>query len=322
MNDHIKGIHHITALAGDAQRNLDFYVGILGLRLVKRTVNFDAPDTYHFYYGDESGNPGTIITFFPWGGNAWRGRPGTGQVTIISFSIPENAIGFWKDRLTEHHISYQKPFTRFDEKVITFRDPDGIQLELVAGENSPEIKSEDMTIRPETAIRGIHSTTLALKDYEKTCELLSENFNFQLIKESGNRKRFYSGNKQMGSVIDLLHLPNVDNGRVGIGSVHHIAWRVADNSAQKQKREELIERGYQVSSVMDRNYFYSIYFREMGNVLFEIATDSPGFLIDESKEELGLNLKLPEWLEPKRSKIEASLPEINIPDINLDNGKK
>jgi len=255
-------------------------------------------------------------------GRVRRGYLGIGgQVTVISFSIPENAIGFWKDRLTEHHISYQEPFTRFDEEVITFRDPDGIQLELVADENFPEIEWEDTTITPQKAIRGIHSTTLALKDYEQTGKLLSENFNFQLIKESGNRKRFYSGKKQVGSVIDLLHLPKVDSGRMGAGSVHHIAWRISDKSTQLKKREELIDLGYQVSSVMDRNYFHSIYFREKGNVLFEIATDLPGFLIDESKEELGLNLKLPKWFEPDRLKIEASLPEINIPDSNSVNGK-
>jgi glyoxalase family protein len=311
MIQYRSGIHHITAIAGDPQKNVDFYTGILGLRMVKRTVNFDAPDTYHLYYGNGTGDPGTILTFFPWGKGAGQGRTGRGQVSLISFAIPQNAMGFWVDRLKQLNISVQGPFSRFEEEVLTFRDPDGIQLELVETSIDHFTPWEDGSINPENAIRGFYGITLAVEAYEKTAGLLTETFGFRHIGESGNRFRYRSDT----STVDLLCLPNEGNGRMGVGAVHHIAWRTPDESTQLKKREKLVELGYNVTPVIDRNYFHSIYFREPGGVLFEIATDPPGFLIDETLETLGTHLKLPEWYEPRRSEIESILPEITVSGI-------
>jgi glyoxalase family protein len=315
MNSDINGIHHITAIAGDPQKNVDFYVGILGLRMVKKTVNFDAPETYHLYYGDEKGNPGTILTFFPWGKNAWRGRPGTGQLTVISFSIPETAMNFWIERLKKLDISLQGPFKRFQEEVITFQDPDGIQLELVINANTQPSTWEDSIIPPEYTIAGFHSATMTLQAHYPTANLLTDLLNADYLEESGNRFRYTLGNGQMGNIIDIVELPVSDGGRMGAGTIHHIAWRVSNDETQLKKRHQLIEEGYQVTPVMDRHYFHSIYFREPGNVLFEIATDPPGFMIDESKKELGSSLKLPSWYELKREEIESMLPKIRIPGL-------
>jgi glyoxalase family protein len=311
MNQYRSGIHHITAIAGDPQKNVNFYTGILGLRMVKRTVNFDAPDTYHLYYGNGTGDPGTILTFFPWGKGAWQGRTGTGQVSLISFAIPQNAMGFWVDRLKQLNISIQGPFNRFEEEFLSFRDPDGIQLELVETSVDHFTPWEDGPINPENAIRGFYGITLAVEAYEKTAGLLTETFGFRHIGESGNRFRYQSDT----STVDLLCLPNEGNGRMGVGAVHHIAWRTPDESTQLKKREKLVELGYNVTPVIDRNYFHSIYFREPGGVLFEIATDPPGFLIDETLETLGTHLKLPEWYEPRRNEIESILPEITVSRI-------
>lgn len=310
MDNKIKGIHHITAIAGEPQRNLDFYSGVLGLRLVKKTVNFDAPDTYHLYYGDETGQPGTILTFFPWGKNSWHGRVGTGQVTVISLAIAETAMEYWIERLQEHDLSIQGPFQRFEEEVIAFRDPDGIQLELVASHHHHLNSWENQVIPVEYSIQGLHSVTLSLRDCELTNHLLIESLDFQLVGHMGKRRRYRVGDGSIGSLIDLLCLPDAEGGRIGVGAVHHIAWRVANNAIQNQKRDILTQLGYQVSPVMDRNYFHSIYFKDPGNVLFEIATDSPGFLVDESKEFLGSQLKLPVWYEARRNQIEAALPKL------------
>jgi glyoxalase family protein len=310
MNNKIKGIHHITAIASDPQRNLGFYSGVLGLRLVKKTVNFDAPDTYHLYYGDETGQPGTILTFFPWGKNGWYGRAGTGQVTVISLAIAETAMEYWIERLQEHDLSIQGPFQRFEEEVIAFRDPDGIQLELVASKHHRLNSWENQVIPVEYSIQGLHSVTLSLRDCELTNHLLIESLDFQLVGHMGKRRRYRVGDGSIGSLIDLLCLPDAEGGRIGVGAVHHIAWRVANNAIQNQKRDILTQLGYQVSPVMDRNYFHSIYFKDPGNVLFEIATDSPGFLVDESKEFLGSQLKLPVWYEARRNQIEAALPKL------------
>lgn len=315
MNSDINGIHHITAIAGDPQKNVDFYVGILGLRMVKMTVNFDAPETYHLYYGDENGNPGTILTFFPWGKSAWRGRAGTGQITVISFSIPQAAMNFWLERLKQFEISVQGPFERFQEEVIAFQDPDGIQLELVADVNTRKPNSDNGIIPLEFAIAGFHSATMALQAHNLTANLLTDLLNAEYVEESGNRRRYRFGNGNIGKIIDIVELPGSDGGRMGAGAIHHIAWRVANDEIQLKKRHLLIKEGYQVTPVKDRHYFHSIYFREPGNVLFEIATDPPGFMIDESKEELGSSLKLPSWYESKRAEVESVLPKIRIPTL-------
>ena len=317
MNSKIPGLHHVTAIASDPQRNLDFYVGLLGLRFVKRTVNFDDPGTYHFYFGDRRGTPGTILTFFPWPG-VRRGIRGTGQVEATAFSIPQNSIEFWLERLKQHHVTAERTPERFGEEVIRLLDPDGLLIELIAvaaGVSSANIESwPDSPIPAEHAVHGFHSVSAALEGYERTARLLTETFGYRLVDESGNRFRFVSGDDSApGRIIDLLCQPDTAMGRVAAGSVHHIAFRAKDEAEQLQWRERLVDLGYNVTPVIDRIYFHSIYFREPGGVLFEIATDPPGFTLDEKLEELGMHLLLPPWMEPARSQIEEILPPIQVP---------
>ena len=312
MEKKILGIHHVTAIAGDPQRNLDFYAKILGLCLVKRTVNFDDPGTYHLYYGDEKGSPGTILTFFPWPGVP-RGRRGTGQVTVSSFSIPENAMGYWMKRFKSHDINAYDPTDRFEEKVLVFTDPDGLQLELVShsSENLRESWGEG-SIPSEFAIRGFHSVTLSEEGYEKTASLLTETMGFRLLREEGNRFRYATGDGEGRSLVDVLCLPYTERGLVSVGTVHHVAWRTPTDEEQKFWRKEIASLGFNVTPIINRHYFKSIYFREPGGVLFEIATDPPGFSIDEPMEELGTHLKLPPWFESRREEIERALPPLHL----------
>ena len=314
MSSKIPGLHHVTAIASDPQRNLDFYIGLLGLRFVKRTVNFDDPGSYHFYFGDRRGTPGTILTFFPWPG-ARRGIRGTGQVEATAFAIPPDSIGFWLERLKQHHVTAEKMSTRFGEEVIRLLDPDGLMIELIASSSHGKVEPwPDSPVSPEHAVHGFHSVSAALEGYERTARLLTESFGYRLIDESGNRFRFVSTDESaLGRIIDLLCQPDTGMGRVAAGSVHHIAFRAKDDAEQLQWREQLVDLGYNVTPVMDRDYFHSIYFREPGGVLFEIATDPPGFTLDEKLEELGTHLRLPSWLEPERSQIEQILPPIQVP---------
>jgi glyoxalase family protein len=314
MNSKIPGLHHVTAIASDPQRNLDFYVALLGLRFVKRTVNFDDPGSYHFYFGDNRGTPGTILTFFPWPG-ARRGIRGTGQVEATAFAILPDSIGFWLERLKQHHVTAEKTSTRFGEEVIRLLDPDGLMIELIASSSHGKVEPWPNSPVPiEHAVRGFHSVSAALEGYERTARLLTESFGYRLIDESGNRFRFVSTDESaLGRIIDLLCQPDTGMGRVAAGSVHHIAFRAKDDAEQLQWREQLVDLGYNVTPVMDRDYFHSIYFREPGGVLFEIATDPPGFTLDEKLEELGTHLRLPPWLESARSQIEEILPRIQVP---------
>jgi glyoxalase family protein len=313
MNRQILGIHHITAIAGDPQTNLDFYAGTLGLRLVKLTVNFDDPGTYHLYYGDGVGHPGTILTFFPWP-NAPRGRRGTGQVTETSFAIPENAIDFWTARLSEHGIAFQGPFDRFGDRVISFADPDGMGVELIAAHLTRADRAYQAGPVPaEFAISGFHSATLTEADHRATAALLTDTMGFKLIAQDGNRFRYATASGEPGGLVDVIHAPEERPGRVLAGTVHHIAWRTRDDREQLAWLAELSSQGYGVSPVMDRKYFHSIYYREPGNILFEIATDPPGFFVDETPEELGSKLVLPPWLERDRQKLEAILPPLRLP---------
>ncbi len=314
MNKQISGIHHITAIAGDPQTNLDFYAGLLGLRLVKLTVNFDDPDTYHLYYGDGAGNPGTILTFFPWP-SAPKGRRGTGQVSETAFAIPENAIGFWTARLTERNIAFDGPTDRFGEKLISFSDPDGMRIELVASSTAPSNRVwESGPIPLEFAIRGFHSATLREADHKPTASLLTGVMGFELIGQDGNRFRYAVDSGAPAGIVDIVRAPEERVGRILVGSVHHIAWRTADDRQQGEWLNELTRLGYGVSPVMDRKYFHSIYYREPGNILFEIATDPPGFGVDEALSDLGSHLVLPPWLEPERDRIQAVLPPLTLPD--------
>jgi glyoxalase family protein len=313
MNSKIPGLHHVTAIASNPQRNLDFYVGLLGLRFVKRTVNFDDPGTYHFYFGDNRGTPGTILTFFPWPG-ARRGIRGTGQVEATAFSIPQNSIGFWLERLKQQHVTAERTPARFGEEVIRLLDPDGLLIELIASSSLPQIEQwPDSPIPAEHALHGFHSVSAALEGYEKTARLLRESFGYRLVDESGNRFRFVSAdNAAPGRIVDLLCLPDTAMGRVAAGSVHHIAFRAKDEAEQLQWREHFVDLGYNVTPVIDRIYFHSIYFREPGGVLFEIATEPPGFTLDETLQELGTHLRLPPWMESARSQIENILPRIQV----------
>ena len=309
MNLSINGLHHVTAIASDPQRNLDFYVGLLGLRFVKRTVNFDDPGTYHFYFGDARATPGTILTFFLWPG-ARRGIRGTGQIEATVFAIPPNSVGYWLDRFKEHHVPAEKTSARFGEEVIRFADPDGLLIELSASNSIADVEPwSDSTVPIEHSLRGFHSVSAALEGYEHTAKLLTDAFGYRLVEQSGNRFRFAApGEGRLGRIVDLLCVPDGSLGRVAAGSVHHIAFRAHDDEEQRNWRHRLVELGYNVTPVMDRTYFHSIYF-----VLFEIATNSPGFASDESLKELGNNLQLPPWLEPTRSQIEEILPPIKIP---------
>ena len=313
MSKEILGIHHVTAIAGDPQTNVDFYAGLLGLRLVKLTVNFDDPGTYHLYYGDGVGRPGTILTFFPWP-NAPRGRHGTGQVTETAFAIPHNAINFWTARLAEKRVAFAGPFDRFGEPVVSFADPDGMRIELVATNLAPADRAYEAGPVPlDFAIRGFHSATLSQADHRGTAALLTDTMGFHLVVQDGDRFRYAVGDGHPAGLVDVLRAPQGKPGRVLVGTVHHIAWRTPDDEQQRDWRTELTRLNYGVSPVMDRKYFHSIYYREPGGILFEIATDPPGFAVDESLEELGSKLVLPPWLEPERKNLEAVLPPLRLP---------
>jgi glyoxalase family protein len=308
----ISGIHHVTAIASDPQRNLDFYTEVLGLRLVKRTVNFDDPGTYHFYFGDEVGTPGSILTFFPWP-NAVRGSGGVGQVEVTSFSIPAASIGYWEQRFLSAGIPAEREGKRFGEEVLRFADPDGLKLELVAHEGTTVAAKtwKDSAIPEKYAIRGFYAVTLCEQGYESTVETLDA-MGFKKVAEQGNRYRFDVGEGGAGARIDILCSSEAPYGRVAAGIVHHVAWRVANDESQKEWRKHLIGRHLNVTPVMDRCYFHSVYFREPGGVLFELATDPPGFWIDETVERLGEALQLPSWLERERNAIEHALPTIQL----------
>jgi len=317
MSQEIPGIHHVTAIASDPQRNLDFYAHVLGLRLVKLTVNFDDPGAYHFYFGDEVGRPGTLLTFFPWPG-AQQGRWGNGQVAATSFSIPQEGVRYWKERLEKHGVSVSEPVTRFDEQALVLLDPDGLQLELVAHANARAHNAwETGPILPEYAIRGFHSVTLWETEAERTAALLTETLGLRFVGQAGDRSRFAAATNGPGGLVDVLHRPNGEPGRGGAGSVHHVAWRTPDDEQQLAWQREINALGLRVTPVLGRQYFHSIYFREPGGVLFEIATDPPGFTLDETVERLGTQLKLPPWLEPQRSQIEHRLPRLRLPQAHV-----
>lgn len=305
---HNKGIHHITAVAGDPKQNYEFYTQVMGLRLVKKTVNFDDPSTYHLYYGDGTGDPGTILTFFPWQ-HLKDGKPDRGQVIAVSFSVPTNSMEFWVDHLDEKDIDYVEPFERFGKKVIGLQDPDGLHLELVFDPAADDIDGWDDGALPGShAIRGIHGATLAEKEYQPTGQLLEEHLGFTLTDQLDNRY-LYEADTKLGSTIEIIDEFG-PSGREGKGTVHHIAFRAEDEEQQLSMCQNLEYKGYYLTEIKDRDYFKSVYFHEPGGILFEIATDPPGFTIDEDLEELGSSLKLPKWLEKHRLNIERELPTL------------
>ena len=321
MNKQIEGIHHVTALARDPQVNVDFYTGVLGLRLVKKTVNFDDPGTYHFYYGDEQGRPGTIMTFFPWP-MAKRGTHGAGQATATAFSVPDGSLGWWAERLGKLGVAAEEPRPRqgFDEEVITLLDPDGLKLELVARTGDDRAPWTGGPVPAEHAIRGFEGVTLTEWNPEVTAAVVRDVMGFQPAGEGKDRFRFEAGAGGPGTRVDILARPDAPRGHVSAGTVHHVAFRVADDPAQAAWHEELAEEGFHVSPILDRQYFHSIYFRERGGVLFELATDRPGFATDETVEALGSGLRLPPWLEPDRPRIEEILPKVAVREIPVPAG--
>ncbi|MDA0683346.1 MAG: ring-cleaving dioxygenase [Bacteroidetes bacterium] len=312
----IQGLHHITAVASDPQANVDFYVGVLGQRLVKTTVNFDDPGTYHLYYGDEIGTLGTAITFFPWR-TMHRGRIGSGETSAMAYAIPRTSIEYWRARLTDLDIPFEETNLRFDDPVISLADPDGMVVELVATDDPSTIQLwKDGPIPEEHALRGFHSVTLLLNTLPGTAALLTEQMGYDFVGQEGSRFRFCGASNDRGLYVDIDVQPDVPRGSFGAGSIHHVAFRTVDDSEQLEYMAAFRAAGQQVTSVQDRQYFHSIYFRGPGGVLFEVATDEPGFLIDESIEELGSSLKLPSWYESKRDFIEKTLPPIDHPDFS------
>lgn len=304
------GLHHITAIASDPKVNLAFYTRVLGLRFVKKSVNQDDPGTYHLYYGDDLGSPGTALTFFPWIGTR-RGRPGTGQAFATAFSVPAESLPYWQERFAKLEVKTEPLETRLGEQVLPFFDPDGMRLELVAtAETDSRAPAQSADVPAAQAIRGFHSSTLALTVAHATAELLTTTMGYRLVAQEKHRARYTTAAGGPGTYVDLLTDPALPRGLNGAGTVHHIAFRVATDADQIHAHELLSSLGLGVSPVIDRAYFKSIYYREPAGVLFEIATDQPGFAIDEPVESLGQKLSLPPRLEPLRREIEAALPPL------------
>ena len=302
------GIHHISAIVGHPQENVDFYAGVLGLRLIKRTVNFDDPGTYHLYFGNEGGKPGTIITFFPWAG-ARQGVIGDGQVGVTSYVVPIGAMNFWKNRLQKFGISYTLQ-EKFGEQSLAFDDPHGLHLEIVGREEGEENTWTFGDVTPNVAIKGFGGATLYSTNPDQTALLLEEVLGLERVGKEGNVARFRSP-ADIGNIIDLK-LTTDHRGRMGAGIVHHIAWRASDDKDHVEWQQYIEENGYGVTPIRDRNYFNAIYFKEHGNILFEIATDTPGFTIDEAQETLGEKLMLPPQYESQRAQLEQSLIPIEV----------
>lgn len=312
MENKILGLHHITAIAGDAKRNFNFYSNILGLRFIKKTVNFDDPGTYHFYFGDEVGSAGTILTFFPWGEGIQQGRKGSGMATEIGYSVPKGSLDFWQKRFEQYNVIYNKPAEKFGERYLTFLDPDGLKLELIESKTGDDRKPwETDEVKADVATRGFHNITLTLNSIKATAAILTDIFGYKLIEQDVNRYRYATDAEENAAIVDLVELAEEKRGHVANGSVHHVAFRVQNDEILMHFREKIEEYGLSITPQIDRNYFHSLYFREPGGVLFEIATENPGFTVDESLEELGKNLKLPEQYESDRVAIEAHLVKIN-----------
>ncbi|WP_125723537.1 ring-cleaving dioxygenase [Flavobacterium ustbae] len=312
MENKILGLHHITAIAGDAKRNFDFYSKVLGLRFIKKTVNFDDPGTYHFYFGDEVGSAGTILTFFPWGAGIQQGRKGSGMATEIGYSVPKGSLDFWQKRFEQYNVIYNKPAEKFGEKYLTFLDPDGLKLELIESKTDDKRKAwETDEVKADVATKGFHNITLTLNNIKPTAAILTEIFGYKLIDQDVNRYRYATDAVENAAIVDLVELPEEKRGFNANGTVHHVAFRVPNDEVLMKFREKIEEYGLQITPQIDRQYFHSLYFREPGGVLFEIATDNPGFTVDESLEELGQNLKLPAQYESQRAAIEAHLVKIN-----------
>ena len=311
MEKTIEGIHHITAIAGDAKRNYDFYTRTLGLRLIKKTVNFDDPETYHLYYGDKVGTPGSILTFFPNEGIP-SGRPGARQATGIGYSIDKSSFEFWKQRFEKNGVRYLDVAKKFNESYLTVFDPDGLRLELIASsreDNRIPWTTEDVSSN--NGLKGFHNITLTLNELAPTAEILTKVFGYHLAQQKDNLFRFITNSVTNAAIVDILVSKSEAPGHVSMGSVHHVAFRVKDEKILMEFRDMIIALGLRITEKIDRNYFYSLYFREPGGVLFELATENPGFMVDESLEHLGEKLMLPEQYEQLRETLEITLPELS-----------
>jgi glyoxalase family protein len=308
----IPGIHHVTCITGDVQKCVDFYVSVLGLRFVKKSINQDLPDTYHIYFGDYVGTPGTAMTFFGW--PSWpRQRAGSGQVTTVGFQVPATSLEFWSGRLKELGVEHSR-VTRFDADALVLSDADGIQVELVGDADDERWQPwPDGPVDRDHAIRGFHSVTLTVAEAAASVELLTGAMGFRQVARDGARLRFETGEGGPHSILDLIESPEGPVGEESIGTVHHVAWRTADAPSQLAWRQRLLDAGRNVTPVIDRWYFKSIYFREPGGILYEIATDGPGFTVDETPEKLGGRLSLPPWFQVRREHLDHVLPPIVVP---------
>ena len=308
----IPGIHHVTCITGDVQKCVDFYVEVLGLRFVKKSINQDLPDTYHIYFGDHLGTPGTAMTFFGW--PTWpKQRAGSGQITTVSFQVPAGSLGFWSNRLKGLGVDHRM-VSRFDADAIVLHDADGIEVELVAqAANDRWTPWPDSPVDAEHAIHGFHSVTMTLAEMAATFNLLTSVMGFRMVTQEGNRTRFETGAGGPHSILDVIESPEGPVGEESIGTVHHVAWRTPDSENQKAWRDTLLTAGRNVTPVIDRWYFKSIYYREPGGVLFEIATDGPGFTVDEPPEKLGTTLSLPPWFQVRRDQLDEILPPVVVP---------
>lgn len=308
MTNKIAGLHHITAIAGDAKRNHQFYTEVMGLRLVKKTVNFDDPGTYHFYYGNESGTPGTILTFFPWEGIR-QGRAGTGMATDIGYSVPAGSLEFWQNRFKDFKVKTDPLTESFGEQILPFRDPDGLQIRLVVpSTDDKRIPWQTNQVNADVATKGFHNVVLTLKKAEPTAEILTDILGYRLLTQEGNNYRFINDEVDSAAIVDIIESSAQPAGINAGGTNHHIAFRVHNDDILMQYREKVLSAGLNITPKIDRDYFYSLYFREPGGVLFEIATDNPGFTRDEPLDQLGTALRLPKQYEASRDKIEKMLP--------------
>jgi glyoxalase family protein len=310
MENKILGLHHITAIAGEAQRNYDFYANVLGVRLVKKTVNFDDPGTYHFYYGDEVGTPGSILTFFPWEGIR-KGSIGTGMATEVGYAVPKDSLHFWVNRFNEFKVKQQPVNERFGEQFLQFEDRDGLLLNLIAindkDNRTPWVTGE---VKQDVATKGFHSIVLTVRNSSATAKVLTDIFGYRLLAQEGNRYRFITDAIDTANIVDIVEEPSGHTGINAGGTNHHVAFRVKDDAILMEFREKIRSAGLHITEKIDRNYFYSLYFREPGGVLFELASDNPGFATDETVSELGTHLMLPPQYESARQQIEKALPAL------------
>lgn len=308
MENRILGLHHITAIADNAKRNLQFYTETLGLRFVKKTVNFDDPGTYHFYFGDEHGTPGSILTFFPWEGIG-KGHTGTGMATEIGYSVPAGSLEFWAERFKANNVTHGPIAERFGEQYLPFEDPDGLKLNLIVPKTADNRQAwETAEVKAAHATKGFHSVVLNLRSIGPTATILTDILGYQFQEQEGNRHRFVTDAIPEASIVDLIESPKESAGKGGGGTNHHVAFRVENDEVLMQFREKVVKKGLNITPKINRDYFFSLYFREPGGVLFELATNNPGFTVDEPLDQLGQHLKLPVQYESIRADIEKALP--------------